>query len=132
MSFSDYLENKLLDHLLKGTAYTAETNLFVGLFTADPGDSFTAGTEVSGGSYARVTHNTWNAAVAGSATNDGAITFATATGTWGVITHVAILNNLTATASTNILAAAALDTSKTVLNQDTVSFADTALKITLD
>lgn len=132
MSFSDYLENKLLDHLLKGATYTPETNLFVGLFIADPGDAFTDGTECSGTGYTRITHNTWNTAAAGSATNSAAITFATATAAWGTITYVGILNSLTATASTNILAAAALDTSKVVANGDTVTFADTALKFTLD
>ena len=49
---SDYLEDKLLDHVLRGTSYTSPTTVYVGLYTTDPGDD-NSGTEVSGGSYAR-------------------------------------------------------------------------------
>ena len=54
MSFSDYLETKVLDHVFAGTAYTAPSTLYVALFTAAPSDSG-GGTEVSGGGYARQT-----------------------------------------------------------------------------
>ena len=49
---SDYLENKVLDHTLATTAYTAPSAVYVGLYTSSPGDD-DSGTEVSGGSYAR-------------------------------------------------------------------------------
>ena len=50
--FTDYLENKVLIHVFGGTAYTAPSTLYVGLFTAVPSDTG-GGTECSGGSYAR-------------------------------------------------------------------------------
>ena len=50
--FSDYLEDKVLDHVFGGTSYTAPGTLYVALFTAAPSDSG-GGTECSGGSYAR-------------------------------------------------------------------------------
>ena len=50
--FTDYLEDKVVNHLFGGTAYTAPTTWYCGLLTAAPTDS-TSGTEVSGGSYAR-------------------------------------------------------------------------------
>ena len=50
--FSDYLEDKVLNHVFGGTAYTAPSTLYVGLYTAAPSDTG-GGTEVSGGSYAR-------------------------------------------------------------------------------
>ena len=54
MSFSNYLENKVMLHVFGGTSYTAPATLYVGLYTSDPGEGDT-GTEVSGGSYARQT-----------------------------------------------------------------------------
>jgi len=51
-AMSDYLENKLVDHIFRGVSFTAPAALHVALFTAAPSDSG-GGTEVSGGSYAR-------------------------------------------------------------------------------
>ena len=51
-ALSDYLENKLIDHVFRGTAYTAPGTVYVALFTSACSDS-AGGTEVSGGSYAR-------------------------------------------------------------------------------
>ena len=49
---SDYLENKLIDHLFRAGTFAKPTALWVALFTGAPGDAG-GGTEVSGGSYAR-------------------------------------------------------------------------------
>lgn len=76
-SKSDYLEVKILDHVLRGVTYTPPTDIYVALFSASPDDD-DDGTEVVGGGYARQVA-TFNAAstVGGlsSATNDGDITF---------------------------------------------------------
>jgi len=48
MSKSDYLEGKVLDHLLGRTTYTAPATVYVALYTSAPTDSG-GGTEVSGG-----------------------------------------------------------------------------------
>jgi len=50
--FSNYLENKVLDHVLRNVSYSSPTTVYVGLYTSDPTDAG-SGTEVSGGSYAR-------------------------------------------------------------------------------
>jgi len=52
-ALSNYLENKLVDQLFRGQAYSFPTTLYIGLLTSAPSDS-SSGTEVSGGSYARV------------------------------------------------------------------------------
>jgi len=52
MSKTDFLENKIINHVLRNTAYTAPATVYAALFTATPGES-SAGTEVTGGSYAR-------------------------------------------------------------------------------
>jgi hypothetical protein len=129
MSKSDYLENKLLDHQLGKTSYTMPT-AYVGLFTAAPSDSG-GGTEVSGGSYVRksTAGADWNAAASGSSSNANAITFVTASASWGTVTHFGIFD---ASTSGNLLRWAALTTSKTIGSGDTASFAAGALVCTED
>lgn len=72
-NLSNYLENKLLDHFLATTTYTKPTNVYVGLYTVAPSDS-TAGTEVTGGSYARQTA-AFSAASGGATSNTGNLDF---------------------------------------------------------
>lgn len=89
-SKSDYLENKLLDHTLKNTAYTSPTTVYAALFTTIPTDA-SPGTEVSGGSYARQAI-TFGSASGGSSSNSVAVTFPAATGAWGAIVAFAIFD----------------------------------------
>lgn len=128
-AFSTSLANKLLDHLLKGTAFSVPTNICVGLSTTTPTDAAANITEPSGNAYARVTKNTWDAASGGATENTGAITFPTATGSWGTITYVVVYD---ATSAGNFLFYAALGASQSVVNGNVVEFADGALDITLD
>lgn len=94
-SKSDYLENKILDHVLGGGDYTRPATVYVGLFTTAPSDTG-GGTEVSGGSYARVavTNNATNfpAASSGSKSNGTAITFPAATANWGTVVAFGIFD----------------------------------------
>ena len=46
---SNYLENGLLNAVLRATSYTSPTTVYVGLYTSNP-DEGNTGTEVSGGS----------------------------------------------------------------------------------
>ena len=129
MSKTDFLENKVLDAVTGKTAFGTIT-CRVALFTAAPSDAG-GGTEVTGGSYARVTTAgaDWNAAASGSVTNANAITFPTASASWGTITHFALMDAAT---GGNMLRWAALGTSKAVGNGDTASFAAGALTLTED
>ena len=77
MSFTNFLETELLDHVFGGNAYTSPGTVYVGLFTAAPGEAG-GGTEVSGGSYVRRA-GSFN--VSGNlATTSAAIEWPTATG----------------------------------------------------
>lgn len=131
-SFSDYLENTLLDEVFGGTNYAPAATHYFALFTAAPSDSG-GGTEVAGGSYTRksVTNNTTNYpnASGGTKSNGTAVTFVTSTGSWGTITHFAIFD---ASTSGNMLAWGALAASKTVGSGDTFNIAIGDLTITLD
>ena len=130
---SDYLENKLLDHTLRNTAYTQPSNLYLGLFKNDSGNAATnleAGTltdEVSGGSYARETV-AFAAASSGSAATNATVTFTTATANWGTITHVAVMD---ASTSGNVLFWGAVTTSKTIESGDTFQVSSGNLTISL-
>lgn len=126
MSMSDYLENKILDHI-RGTAYTSPTNLYLALFTSDPGENG-AGTEVSGGSYARKIV-TFNAAASGSMSNSADVLFDVATANWGTISHVAVYDALTAG---NLLFSGPLTTAKTINNTDQLKIIAGDLAISLD
>ena len=127
--FSDYLEDKVLDHVFGGSAYSAPATLYVGLYTAAPSDTG-GGTEVSGGSYARksIAAMTVSGTSPTTATNGAAVEFETATGAWGTVTQVGVFDAAT---SGNLLAWAALTASKTVASGDVFRFDAGDLDITL-
>lgn len=130
-SFSDHWENEILDHVFKTGAYTAPTNIYVALCTSTVVDSDTGSSvtgEVSGGAYARVTCNTWDAASAGATENTGAVTFAQATADWGTITHFALCDH---SSTGNMLAHGALGTAKAIDSGDTAKFATGDIDVTL-
>jgi len=130
MSFTDFWENEILDHILNDGAYTAPT-IYIGLSTTTPADDGTNITEPVGGAYARITTaaTDWDPAAAGSKGNATVLSFPTATASWGTITHFVLLD---AVSAGNALAFGALTTAKAVGDGDTASFAAGALAITLD
>jgi hypothetical protein len=138
---SDYLENKLVDQLFRGQTAPTTTTLYVGLLTAAPSDSG-GGTEVSGGSYARVAVTSSLANWAGTQTagstaassgsggqtsNNVAITFPTPAATWGTVTHFGIYD---ATSGGNLMFWGALTIAKTINQADTVTFPAASLSVT--
>ena len=124
-AFSDYLENKVLDHVFGGNAYSAPGTLYLALYTSDPGDD-NSGTECSGTAYARQTIAF--TVTADTASNTSAVEFPTAGSSWGTITHVGILDALT---SGNLLAHGALTSAKTVASGDVFRVPAGDLDITL-
>ena len=117
---SDYLEVNLRKHLFRTGSFTKPSALYVSLHTADPTDAGT-GTEVSGGSYARVQNDpsdsNWSApdATGGVTANVSDITFPAPTANWGTVTWAAVWDAAT---SGNMIVRAQLSTSKTVNNGD--------------
>jgi hypothetical protein len=122
---SNYLENKLLDHTLRNTAYTQPSGLWLALFnntsTATAANleagTLTDETSTSGTAYSRQTI-AFNAASGGSAASTSTVTFSAATANWGTITHVAIMDGATAGAG-NVLFWGAVTTAKTIETGDT-------------
>jgi len=123
---SNYLENALINVTLRATAYTAPTTVYLALYTTDPTDA-DVGTEVSGGSYARVAV-TFAAPSGGVTTNSADITFPTCTLSWGTVTHVGIRDALTAG---NLLYHTPLDASKTIDLGDIFKITTGNLSVTL-
>lgn len=125
--FSNYLEAKLLNHVLRNTSYTPPTTTYVGLFTTAPSDS-NPGTEVSGGSYARQALSV-TTATEGIVTSSADITFPQATASWGTISHIGIFD---ASSSGNMLMYTALTSSKTIDQGDILKISTGSLTVSLD
>ena len=123
---SNYLENALINATLRNTSYTSPATVYVGLYTSDPADADT-GTEVSGGSYAR-TAVTFGSPSDGVSTNSAAVEFPQATGSWGTVGWIGILD---ASTSGNLLYHTALDASKTIASGDIFKIATGSLSVTL-
>jgi hypothetical protein len=128
-ALTDFLENELVDHLFRARSFTAPTDHFIALYTAAPGETG-GGTEVSGGSYARVqvaagfaewlgtsgeTTDVDSAGTGGATSNRNAITFPAPTADWGSVTHFASLDASTAG---NMFFYGALTAAKTVNASD--------------
>jgi hypothetical protein len=129
MSFADYWENEILDHILNDGAYTAPT-IYAGVSTADPGDDGATLAEPSGNGYARVTTAAadWNAASGGNKTNANAIAFPTASGNWGTITYFCLFDALT---TGHLLASGLLAVEKTITSGQSLRFPAASVTVTL-
>jgi hypothetical protein len=130
-AMTNYLENAIGNHLLRNTALSSPAAVYVGLFTAAPGEAG-GGTEVETNGtpargYARQAI-TFGAPTDGVFTNSGTLTFGAATGsTWGSVTHFAIFDAAT---TGNMLIYGTLSTPKTVDVGDTATFAASQLSVT--
>lgn len=129
-------EQAVLNAFFRGAATGFPTTLYYALYTVAPTDAG-GGTEVTGGSYARVgvVANTTNfAAAAGgspsSNSNLTAVTFPAPTATWGTIVAVGILS---AASGGTLWRWTALTVPKTVNNGDAApTIAAAALTLQID
>lgn len=129
MSFANYGENAVLNHIFKVAAMTVPTNLYVALHTADPTETGAVG-EVSGNGYERKVFNTWTTATTGSLSNNGAVTFVPANGgAWGTISYFSIWDSLS---GGNCIGYGAVGVPKSVADGDVAEFASGQITISLD
>ena len=127
MSFTNFLETEILDHVFAGSAYTAPTTKYLALFTAIADGEAGSVTELSGSAYAR---QTVAFTTSGNTTsNNAAVEFPTATGNWGTVTHVGVYD---ASSSGNLMAYATLSASKTIETGDVFRVPSGDLDITLN
>lgn len=119
-AMSDYLEVNLRKHIFRTGSFTKPAALYVSLHTGALADD-ASGTEVSGGSYARIQRDpgdaNWSApdSTGGVTANVAEILFPTPTADWGTVTWAGVWDALS---GGNLIARAQLGTSKTVNNGD--------------
>jgi hypothetical protein len=132
---SNYLENKVLDHVLTATSYSAPSTRYLALFnnvSTNTAANLEAGTltdeiSTSGTAYVRKAV-TFAAASGGASATNATVTFDAATASWGTVTHVAVMD---AETSGNVLFYGAVTTSKTIDSGDTFQVTSGNLTISL-
>lgn len=142
-ALTDYAENKIVDALLRGQSLGAPATWYVALYTSCPTDS-SAGTEVTGGSYARVAvtaglanwagtqsagSTTASSGTSGTTSNNAAIAYTTPSAGWGTVTCWGLTD---ASTSGNLWIYSTLTTSKTINSGDTVQFGVGAATFQID
>ena len=130
-NMSNYLEERVLNHIFRGVASTSPGTLYIALFTNNPTDAGT-GTEVSGTGYARQTITfTAPTQVNGKAQieNEADVEFPQAGADWGLVTHAAIYDDLTIG---NMYYYGALLNPKDVQTSDILKVLAGELKLNLD
>jgi hypothetical protein len=90
-TLSNYLENQLINHFLRNIVYPAPANIWAALYTASPSDT-KQGTEVSGGGYTRIPASF---SITGNTATNLKIEFPEATGAWGTVVSISIMDNST-------------------------------------
>lgn len=124
-AMSDHLENEILDHILSVGSYTMPSAVYLGLSVASMADD-ASGTELSGSGYARQAV-TFSAASSGTTSNSGAITFPTATGTWGSVGFWSLWD---AASSGNMLLHGSFSAAKSIASGDVLRVSAGDLDIT--
>lgn len=138
MSFTNYLDQKLVQLAHGDVSWSPPATVYVGLSTTTPTAAGANVSEPSGGGYARVavTNNTtdWvplttQPAAGYSVENGIAITWPTASASWGTVTNFVIYD---ASTGGNLLEFGALGTAVAIGSGTTASFPVDALTITND
>lgn len=114
MSLTNAFETHALQYLLTTDSLTRPTTWYIALFTSDPTDTGSAGTEATGFDYAR-TAVTFS--VSGdTASNSAAVEFPAANGgNWGTISHIGVMD---ASTGGNMIIHSALTTAKAINDGD--------------
>jgi hypothetical protein len=115
-SFSDYLENAVLNYVFRNTGTPTSTSVYLAIYTTTPSDAG-GGTEVTGSGYARQL-TVFGAASGGAITNTAAESFTASGGSFGTVVAVGIFDALTAG---NLLAWDGI-ASATITDGDTLTF----------
>lgn len=142
-SLTDYAENKIVDALMRGQSLGAPATFHIGLDTGSCTETG-GGTEVTGGSYARVAVTSslanWagtqsagstvaSSGTGGTTSNNGAISFPTPTAGWGTVVSMRFWD---AASSGNAWVCIALTYNQTINTGNTVSFPAGTLSLQVD
>lgn len=100
--FSNFLANAILNSTMNGATFPTIRNRYFILCTADPTDSFSAGTEVSAAWYVRKAAGTYSV-TSGIGYNITRTEFPAVTGSPVTVTHIGIVEGASATDVTSNL-----------------------------
>jgi hypothetical protein len=130
-ALSDYLENKLVDHVFRNTTYTPPTTVYVALFTSSASlaqlEAGTLTNEVTAGAYAYERKAiTFTAPSNGATSNNAVITWTNMPGV--TVAYAAIMD---ASSAGNVLVYGGLVTPKTINPGDTFAIATGDYTVTL-
>ncbi|MEL7299382.1 MAG: hypothetical protein AAFM92_03270 [Pseudomonadota bacterium] len=125
-SFTNYLEDALLDHVFNNSALTSPATTYAAIFTVAPGEG-SGGTEVSGSGYARQAIS-FGASSGGAIASTADVSFTASGGNFGSVVAFAIFD---ASTGGNMLAYDAI-TPKTIDDGDTLTLATGQINLTLD
>lgn len=116
---SNYAENALVNHLLRNTALTSPTTVYLALFTAVTDAEAGTGTELAVSGYARQAV-AFDAPSNGATQNSAIEDFGPLTGS-GTVTHAALFDAVSGGNAISVIKA--LAASKTFASGDTIRFA---------
>jgi len=132
---TDEWEVNLLKHIFGHTKLDIPSNLYLGLHSGTPTESSPSTGELSGSGYSRYhlvdnvhnglsssndsqMHTRFGFGTNDNLTNDSAIDFPEATGSWGTVTHYSVWDDATATTAANCLMIGALSSGVAVASGD--------------
>lgn len=117
--FSTSLANAVVNATLRGQPFPVVRTTYFALFTADPTDAFTAGTEVASAWYVRQPTGAFSAPNNGVTYNATTVAFPPVVGVPVTVTHIGIVEGGSATDSTaTLLYSQALPEPKTMSAND--------------
>ncbi len=128
-AMTDYLEDRFLNHFFRATASSTIATVYLGLFTANPGETG-GGTEATSGSYAR--HSIAFDAPSGGAIANQLCTFTTASADWSSAANITGWMIFDASTSGNGLVYGTFTTAQPVLSGNTFSVPAGNLILTAD
>lgn len=94
--FSTSLADAIINSTLRGVAFPTIRARWFALFTADPTDAFSAGTEVSAPWYTRISTGAFAAPASGVTYNSTPAAFPAVTGSDVTVTHIGIVEGSSA------------------------------------
>lgn len=117
--FSNSLANAIINTTLRGQAFPTIRTTYFALFTADPTDAFTSGTEVSAAWYQRMPTGAFAAPTNGVTFNSTRVEFPPVSGAPVTVTHIGIVEGSSPTDNTaTLLYSAALTAPRTLQIND--------------
>lgn len=132
-AFTNYGQSAVVNHTMGQSAMTMPTSIYLALFTADPTETGSQTNEVANAfAYVRLDITSYFGADSnGVLTNDTLIEMATATGLWGDITHIGLMDSGVHNGG-NMIYTSALVAGITIDNTDVFDFKIGKLTITVD